>query len=205
MPAPNQPKTLKLVLKGEIEEKEIEITLDDGSFFCFTKKKKIIVPSKKGNQIVGFNSQTQTPFLTSSRKFKEWHSQHLDVFKKWRDKIELENLVRIPIVRAKLKIIFYFPNTIRRDLGNKAETIYDMLTDAGIIADDNFMVLNPITLLGYVKRDNPRTEVYLTIMEPNSPEYEYDLTDPSWEVERKQRILDRQRFRRKLKRQLNSK
>ena len=206
---------LKLVLKGEIVELEEAYQMADGTIIKIDKKKTIVVPSKKNQQVITINQkinedtgvQTLTPVLLSSAQHQRWHKENLKVFRDWKTKIELDHGVRIPIVRCKLKILFYFPDSKDRDLGNKAETIYDMLAEkhgVGIIADDKFKVLNPITLKGWVKRDKPRTEIYLSVIEPDSPEYEWDLTDPQWYADQKARRTQLQKIRRDKKRQQDS-
>lgn len=206
---------LKLVLKGEVIEREEAFEMPDGSIVKIDTTKKIVIPSKKNQQRIGMHKKTNAdtgeitlkPVLLDSVQHQKWHKENLKVFREWKDKIELEHGIRLPIVRAKLKILFFFPNSMRRDLGNKGETIYDMLSEkhgVGIIADDEFKVMNDIHLKGWVKRDKPRTEIYLTIIPPDSKEYEWDLTDPSWFVKQKARKITLQKLRRMKRRIENS-
>lgn len=203
------PKTLKLVLRGEVPE-PAEIYEIAGEVFRFENSRKIVVPSKKNQQVISINETVHddgtrklTPVLLPSKQHQDWHKEHLPIFRHWKNHMITNHGVRIPIVRAKLKILFYFPDSKDRDLGNKAETIYDIMRDTGIIADDQFKVLKPITLDGWTQRDKPRTEIYLTLVEPDSPEYDWDLTNPAWHQAAKERLAQRQRCRRLLKRQSN--
>jgi len=199
------PKTLKLILPGEVQEDPIEFLMPDGSIVRFDKTRKVMVPSKKNQQEIKIfkkgvgENQVLTPVLLASAQHQKWHKEHLSVFKKWKSSIE-DKGIRIPVVRAKIKILFYFPTSADRDLGNKAETIYDMLEDAGIIASDSFKVLKPIEIDGFVQKDKPRTEIYLTLIEPDSPEYSWDKTPESYYEAKRERKRDMDRTRSQIKR-----
>jgi hypothetical protein len=96
------------------------------------------------------------------------------------DKFHLQALdegVRLPIVRCNITCLFYYPETRDRDNHNKFETIADMLVDAGILGDDSFKVIHETKLRGYTNRNKPRTEIYITILEPDSSDYDWDITD----------------------------
>lgn len=203
-----QPKTLKLVLPGEVPEAD-EVYEVGGETFRFKKSRKIVVPSKKNQQAIDVVPKkdpvtgdiTYVPIPHPSAQHQKWTKEHLPIFYAWKRHMITNHGVDVPIARAKLKILFYFPDSKDRDLGNKAETIYDIMRDTGIIIDDRFKVLRPITLDGWTQRDKPRTEIYLTLIEPNTPEYEWDLTDASWYEARDANILQRLRLRRAKKRQ----
>ncbi len=64
-----------------------------------------------------------------------------------------------PIARARVSLIYHFPDKIRRDPDNySGKFILDGLTHAGIIQDDNFNVIELRILAGAVSK-NPYTEV----------------------------------------------
>lgn len=202
---------LKLVIPGEVVEREMAYQMEDGTIVRIDTTKKVVVPSKKNQQVISIHqktnaetgAQTLTPVLLDSAQHQQWFKKHVKIFRAWKSKIG-DKGIRLPIVRCKIKILFYFPSSHRRDLGNKAETIYDMLavkTGVGIIEDDEFKVLGPIEIKGWVKRDDPRTEIYLTILEPGHPEYEWDKTDPTWYDQQKERKVKLQKVRRFKKRQ----
>lgn len=203
-----QPKTLKLVLPGEVPAAD-EVYQVAGETFRFKNSRKIVVPSKKNQQAIDVVPKkdpltgdiTYVPVPHPSAQHQKWTKEHLPIFYRWKRHILDNHGVDVPIARAKLKILFYFPDSKDRDLGNKAETIYDIMRDTGIIIDDKFKCLKPITLDGWTQRDKPRTEIYLTLIHPDSPEYEWDLTDASWYEARDARILQRLRLRRLQKRQ----
>lgn len=199
------PKTLKLVLKGEVPEPD-EVHYIAGEIFTFEHTRKIVVPSKKNQQEIRIikkidddGSEKHLPVVQPSAQYQRWYKEHQSVFYSWKRHIIENHGVRCPIMRAKLKILFYFPDSKDRDLGNKAETLYDMLKDTGIIIDDKFKCLKPITLDGWTQRDNPRTELYLTLIEPDSPEYGWDITSSTWHIAQRTRRMLRQRLLRLIK------
>ena len=64
-----------------------------------------------------------------------------------------------------IEMMFYFPDKRRADLTNKAESIMDLLVDAGIIEDDNANVCPEVLLrFGGVDRERPRVEVSLVAL-----------------------------------------
>ncbi len=60
----------------------------------------------------------------------------------------------------RIELIFY-PSTKRKaDATNKAESVMDLLVDAGIIEDDNWFVVPEVRpKLGGIDKDNPRVEI----------------------------------------------
>lgn len=73
-----------------------------------------------------------------------------------------------PIPGVQFATLTFYPSTRRRsDLTNKAESIMDLLVDAGILEDDNWFVVPKVTLLfGGIDKDNPRVEIELRESEP---------------------------------------
>lgn len=64
---------------------------------------------------------------------------------------------------GKIAITFYPPDRVRGDLTNKAESVMDLLVDAGVIEDDNWFVVPEVTLFfGEVDRKNPRAEIKIS-------------------------------------------
>jgi Holliday junction resolvase RusA-like endonuclease len=52
------------------------------------------------------------------------------------------------------------PDAIRADLTNKAESIMDLLVDAGVLQDDNWNVVPEVILrCKGIDRTNPRAEI----------------------------------------------
>ena len=61
-----------------------------------------------------------------------------------------------------VKCLFYMPTTRKCDLVNLQEAILDIMTKAGLLADDNFTIVQSMdgSRVLYDK-ENPRTEVYI--------------------------------------------
>lgn len=199
-------KVLKLVLKGEVAEFVTCIHLDNGDIIEFDRIKKLVVPSKKNNQQIAYKKgiddsgvATSTPMIVASASHGAWYRKHKKIFEDWREDIINRLKIPLPVQRARGKILFYFPDNRRRDLTNKTETLNDIMKETGILDDDCFQVLTPLVLDGRVKRDRPRTEIYITIMSPDMPDYATDLTGPAWAIKQKTRKADLQRKRRLVK------
>lgn len=63
---------------------------------------------------------------------------------------------------SSIELIFY-PSTKRKaDATNKAESVMDLLVDAGIIEDDNWFVVPKVELqFGGVDKEKPRVEIII--------------------------------------------
>ena len=199
-------KVLKLVLKGEVAEHTYSVELDNGDIINFDRVKKLVVPSKKNKQQIAYKSgidesgaSTSTPMIVASVSHGIWYRKHKKIFEDWKDDIINRHKIPLPVQRAKGKILFYFPDNRRRDLTNKTETLNDIMKEVGILEDDCFQVLTPLVLDGRVMRDKPRTEIYITVMSQQMPDYSTDLTGPAWAIKQKARKTDLQRKRRLVK------
>jgi Holliday junction resolvase RusA-like endonuclease len=85
------------------------------------------VPSKK-------NSKRWMKFghrmvLVPSVQFNAWHEEMMLRIRRYRPKQ--------PIPKAKVAIMFFAENRRRFDLSNAAESVMDLLVDAGILEDDS--------------------------------------------------------------------
>lgn len=107
--------------------------------------------TKKNSQQIMVNRHTGKPFITQSKKYKEYEKD-AGWFLKIPDK-PIETPVNV-------KCVFYRESQIRCDLTNLLEAIDDILVSYGILSDDNFTVI--VSHDGsrvYVDKDNPRTEI----------------------------------------------
>ena len=113
------------------------------------------IPSKKNSkQIIRRGNRSM---LVSSRAHGVWHADAL-----WQLK---EQRIRAMEGRIGIEMMFYFPDKRRADLTNKAESVMDLLVDAGIIKDDNASVCPEVLLrFGGVDRERPRVEVGLVAL-----------------------------------------
>lgn len=106
------------------------------------------VPSKKNGKIM--ICRGARPILISTPQFAAWHEEQLWALKK--HKVRYES--------CKVVLTFYAPDNRAADLSNKAESVMDLLVDSGILKDDNWFVVNQLTLVfGGVDKKNPRVEI----------------------------------------------
>lgn len=191
---PTKPKTFKLVIKGEVLKLLNEYTFADGRKVSIPVMEKIVVPSKKNQQRIAVNKATLKPILLDSAQHEKWQKSNLRDFRQYADKMAAAGF-SLPVTRAKVKVLFYFPDSKDRDLSNKFETIADIMVDSGILMDDKFKVLKPIYLDGWVRRDKPRTEIYLTLITADMSEYSWDKTPTAYYEQKAERKRELRRIR----------
>jgi Holliday junction resolvase RusA-like endonuclease len=95
------------------------------------------VPSKKNSKrIVRAGKRV---LIIPSKNHYLWHKEALkDLLSQGIEQID----------KCTIDIRFIFGDMRRADLSNKAESIMDLLVDAGIIKDDNWQVVNDLHLSG---------------------------------------------------------
>lgn len=113
--------------------------------------------SKKNSQQIYVNRATGRPFITPSQKYKEYEKSALWFIPK----------VNKPIDRpCNVKMLFYMPTKRKCDLVNMQESILDVMVKSGLLADDNYSIVYSMDgSRVLVDRENPRTEVTITLME----------------------------------------
>jgi len=116
------------------------------------------IPSKKNSkQIVGGSR----PFLIPSKNYKIWHEEKMWELKAYR--------VKTPISKCSIDIDIMFPDHRKADLTNKAESINDLLVDAGILEDDDHKILNKVNLTSLgVDKNNPRAVIVIKYEDNNT-------------------------------------
>jgi Holliday junction resolvase RusA-like endonuclease len=193
-----QPKVLKLYIPGETAQRKQVFESASGEILEYDVSKKLLVPSKKNQKQIISNKYTGKKYIIDSKHYVAWQKAMEPVFQKFYA-AAYEAGINLPIARCKAKVLFYFPDSKDRDLTNKFETIADELTAHGIILDDTFKVMKPVHVDGWVCRDRPRTEVYLTIISPESPEYEWDITSQKYEATQLKKRAIQAKVRRRAK------
>jgi Holliday junction resolvase RusA-like endonuclease len=95
------------------------------------------IPSKKNSRclFVRGGKLVNIP----SAKYAEWHKQALTQVAD----VRKDNFL---LGQVTVEIDFYAPDKRASDLSNKAESIMDLLVDAGILSDDNWWVVNKLVL-----------------------------------------------------------
>lgn len=116
--------------------------------------------SKKNSQQILINRSTGKPFIAPSKKYKEYESAAM-----WY--IPKKVFINDP---CNVKCLFYMPTHRKCDLTNMLEAIDDIMVKAGLLADDNYTIIESHdgSRVLYDK-EKPRTEVFieLRIMENN--------------------------------------
>jgi len=90
-----------------------------------------VIPSKKNSRI---NIRSGRSF--PSKAYSEWHKRNLPICTKATKYHS----------RCSIHILFFFGTLRRSDLTNKAESVMDLLVDAGVIKDDCWTVVPVLTL-----------------------------------------------------------
>ena len=115
--------------------------------------------SKKNSQQILTNKATGRPFIMPSKKYKDYEKAAAKYIPKLRQPKPIDQPVNI-------KCLFYMPTRRKVDLTNLLEAIDDVMVKAGLLADDDFTIIQSHdgSRVLYDK-DNPRTEVYISAAE----------------------------------------
>lgn len=110
--------------------------------------------SKKNSQQILINRATNRPFISPSKKYKEYEKSA-----KWFIP-RVEKPIDFPV---NVKCLFYMPTKRKCDLTNMLEAIDDVMVKAGLLEDDNYTVIasHDGSRVLYDK-SRPRTEVVIT-------------------------------------------
>lgn len=109
--------------------------------------------SKKNSQQILFNPRTGKRFIAPSKKYTEYEQNAGWFLPRRKEPIDY------PI---NVKCLFYMPTKRKCDLTNLLEAVDDVLVKYGIIADDNYTIIESHdgSRVLYDK-ENPRTEIYI--------------------------------------------
>ena len=115
--------------------------------------------SKKNSQQIFTNGKTGKPFIMPSAKYKEYERNAMWFIPRQAQPINYP---------VNIKCLFYVPTKRKCDLTNMLEAIDDTMVKRGLLADDNYTVIEAHdgSRVLYDK-ENPRTEVYITPIEQN--------------------------------------
>ena len=119
----------------------------------------IVIPlapiTKKNSQQILINRKTGRPFISPSKQYKQY-KKDCEPY--------LEGLVEEPIDQEMAVKCVYYTKTRRKvDLTNLMEATHDILQDAGVISDDA-LIKSVDGSRVYHDKDNPRTEIEITIL-----------------------------------------
>ena len=109
--------------------------------------------SKKNNSRIFRPNGMNRPMVVPSKQYMEYEKNALWFIPKG------ETIDR-PV---NVKCLFYMPTRRKCDLVNMQEAILDVMVKAGLLADDNYSIVQSMdgSRVLYDK-ENPRTEVYIT-------------------------------------------
>lgn len=169
-------KVIKIYIPGEEDVVVDSIYMDDGQVLSLKRKKPVTIPSKKNQKTALKSKSTGKMFIKHSPQFTKWKKKMAPFWDAQYMKL-YEQGYSLPITRCNINIKFYFATDVSRDTQNKWETIADALVDHKIVAQDNVQVLSETTHKGFVCKHRPRTELYITIIRPGDPDFDYDITD----------------------------
>ena len=98
----------------------------------------------------------RTPYIKPSEAFENYQNSALWFVPKGKE-------INTPV---NVKCLFYMPDRRKVDLTNLLEAVDDIMVTAGLLADDNYTVVESHdgSRVLYDK-ENPRTEVYITLSE----------------------------------------
>jgi len=108
--------------------------------------------TKKNSMQIYKNNRTGRPFLTQSKRYKDYARDcAMQITGKYKQAIDY------PI---NLKCVYYRKTKHRVDLTNLLAATCDILTDCGVIADDNYKVVRSHDGSRVLfDKDNPRVEI----------------------------------------------
>ena len=119
--------------------------------------------TKKNSQQILMNRKTGRPFISPSKQYKQYERDAA-----WFLKPRPPRPIECPLC---IKCLFYLSTRRKTDLTNLLEAVDDILVHTGIIADDHYgIVTSHDGSRCYWDKENPRTEIIITKIEPEEGE-----------------------------------
>lgn len=112
--------------------------------------------TKKNSQRILYNQKTRRPFISPSKQYLHYRADFLIQVRSFRRK----NPFNEPIC---IQALYYMPDRRKVDITNLMNATHDLLTEAGIIADDSSKIVKSVDgTRVLVDKDNPRVEITIT-------------------------------------------
>lgn len=109
-------------------------------------------PSKKNQKRI-FKGKDGKPFITASADFKAWHRGAVFEMKQQRSRI---TGITWPLPGCpRIIVSLFYEDRRRRDASNTLESVMDLLVDAEILADDNWVACPQIGLFCALRPGRP--------------------------------------------------
>lgn len=108
-------------------------------------------PAKKNSRITLKNGMT-----IPSKNYREWHKAALQ-------ELALQTKPESPIDSAvRIQLRFIHGDLRRRDSDNGCSSVLDLLTDAGILADDNWQIVRQIRVQNEYSKNKAKCEIAIS-------------------------------------------
>lgn len=108
--------------------------------------------SKKNSQQILINKATGRPFIMPSKAYKQYERDALYFIPK-------QIFINYPV---NVKCLFYMPTRRKCDLTNLLEAVDDIMVKAGLLADDNYTIIQSHDgSRVFYDKERPRTEVII--------------------------------------------
>lgn len=111
-------------------------------------------PSKKNSRV----TNTKTGRTFPNKRFTQWHAQALKELKPQIINAGITEPLNEPII---LTLIFTHGDKRRRDSDNGASSICDLMTDSGLIIDDNYSIIPAIRILNRYDKNNAHCKIII--------------------------------------------
>ena len=141
--------TIRFVIKGNVPSKKNNqqaVTVRKIARDWVNNQKRTGIPPS-------YESMHQAISMTSSKmrgnvKYLEFVEKYkpiiIDQMSKWSERLQEKGLI-FPLSKATMTLTFYFKGRYVTDSVNKQQSIQDLLIDCGVLANDDYKTLNPIT------------------------------------------------------------
>jgi Holliday junction resolvase RusA-like endonuclease len=114
--------------------------------------------SKKNSQQIFRPNGMNRPIIVPSKQYKDYEAAAMRYIPRIRGITPISNPVNI-------ECRFYMPTKRKCDLTNLLEAIDDVMVKAGLLADDNYTVIQSHDgSRVFYDKENPRTEIFITEM-----------------------------------------
>lgn len=121
--------------------------------------------SKKNSQRILKNKKTGKRFISPSEQYKQYERDAMYF-------IPRGHCIDYPV---NVKCLFYMPTRRKVDLTNLLEAIDDIIVKAGLLADDNYTIIESHDgSRVYYDKENPRTEITITKFKENTMKIKLD-------------------------------
>jgi len=117
------------------------------------------IPSKKNSRINCINKRTGKQISFPSKNYQEWHKIALG---------QVQSQFQGGPISKPCKVQIEYLDCHRRkwDLSNRAESVMDLLVDAGVLEDDNRFIVTELNLkMAELQNGTIGARIYITLLE----------------------------------------